>query len=159
MGLVGLMISSLLGIPDSYQTPNSGICCNRRNRNQNQQANLSPQQPQTATPESDYANMSTGRPSCHQRKMERRYQRQMQRAERCQLRAEQRAERDLHRAERRQAGAMMVKSGVQKIGITGGQQNSANVQETRDVGYELGASNEQGYEKDAPPAYEEVVRN
>ncbi|KAJ4194726.1 hypothetical protein NW767_009912 [Fusarium falciforme] len=129
-------------------------------------------------PNMDYAYMATGRSSCHQRKMERRYQRKMQRVERDMLRAEQRAERDLQRAERREAGVMLVKSGMQKIGITKGPSENVNVHETREAGgsfemrdmssgvrntrhdnvFELDAVNQRHTERDAPPAYQEVEK-
>jgi hypothetical protein len=153
MGLIGLAIRSLLDGSD--RQPRSGGCCSRRS--QTQQVYLT-QQPQLMAERPNYAT-HTSRPSCHQRKMERRYQRQTQRAERSQLRAEQRAERDLHKAERRQEGAKLVMSGVQKIGLVGGQANDGRVRETRDI-QEEPRDNVYGQhlEKDAPPTYEEVVR-
>ncbi|KAH7269318.1 uncharacterized protein BKA55DRAFT_548256 [Fusarium redolens] len=158
MGLVGLAMRTLMGSSDSRQ-PRSGGCYGSRK----QQAYLV-QQPQLMGPNPDYMAMSTGRSSCHQRKMERRYQKKMQHAERMQLRAEQRAERDYQRAERRQAGVLMVKSGSQKVGMIGGG-SSQNVHETRDFHeepnngvYEMDAINQQHVEKDAPPAYDDVVR-
>ncbi|KAF4970910.1 hypothetical protein FSARC_2180 [Fusarium sarcochroum] len=159
MGLIGLAIRSLLGSPDAHQPRKTGGCCNHR---QNQQAYLTQPQPQyiAAGPNYMNTNMNMGRPSCHQRKRERRCQRQFQRAERSQLRAEQRAERDFQKAERRQAGVMMVKSGAQRIGIMDGRSNNENVRETRDLHeprdgvYEMDAINQQ----DAPPVYEEVEK-
>ncbi|KAM0345518.1 hypothetical protein ACHAPU_006445 [Fusarium lateritium] len=155
MGLVGLVISSLLSSSD--QQPRSGSCCGRRN--QTQQVYLGQQQPQLIAASPNY----TGRPSCHQRKMERRYQRNIQRAERSQLRAEQRAERDFRKAERRQAGVMLVKSGAQRIGLIGGQAKNENIRETRRLHeesgvYEMDAINERHLQNDAPPAYDQVVR-
>lgn len=153
MGLIGLAIRSLLDGSD--RQPRSGGCCSRRN--QTQQVYLT-QQPQLMAERPNYATY-TGRPSCHQRKMERRYQRQIQRAERSQLRAEQRAERDLQKVERRQAGAKLVMSGVQRIGRVGGQANDGSVRETRDIQEETRDSiYGQHLEKDAPPAYEEILR-
>ncbi|KAF4343092.1 hypothetical protein FBEOM_2981 [Fusarium beomiforme] len=158
MGLIGLVIRSLMDSSDSRQ-PRSGGCCGSRK----QQAYLI-QQPQLIGPNPDYMIVNTGRPSCHQRKMERRYQKKMQRAERMQLRAEQRAERDYQRAERRQAGVMMVKPGAQRVGMIGGGlsqnvNNTRGLHEEPDNGtYEMGAINQRQLEKDAPPAYDEAVR-
>ncbi|KAI1068369.1 hypothetical protein LB507_004432 [Fusarium sp. FIESC RH6] len=149
MGLIGLAISSIFGCQDNQNR--SGGCCSRRNMNQ--QAYL-------ISPNPQFTNY-TGRSSCHQRKMERRYQRQLQRAERSQLRVEQRMERDFQRAERRQAGVMLVKQGAQRVGLVG-QPQVENVpatrsfrEETKDDMYELDAINQQ---RDAPPSYDEVVR-
>ena len=103
MGLIGLAISSIFGGQDNQNR--TGGCCRRRNMNQ---------QPYLASSYPEITNY-TGRSSCHQRKMERRYQRQLQRAERSQLRVEQRMERDFQRAERRQAGVMLVKQGAQRV--------------------------------------------
>ncbi|KAF5680921.1 hypothetical protein FHETE_309 [Fusarium heterosporum] len=158
MGLIGLAIRSLVG--DSDQQPRSGGCCGRRM--QTQQLYLGQQQPQFIATSPIYTNY-TGRPSCHQRKMERRYQRNIQRAERSQLRAEQRAERDFRKAERRQAGVMLVKSGAQRVGLIGGQAKNENARETRGSHevprvYEMDAINERHLQNDAPPAYDEVVR-
>ncbi|KAM0551803.1 hypothetical protein ACHAPJ_008374 [Fusarium lateritium] len=163
MGLIGLAIRSLMGSQDTHQPRNTGGCCNRR---RNQQAYLAQPHPQYIAAGPDYmnTNMYMGRPSCHQRKMERRCQKQLQRVERSQLRAEQRAERDFQKAERRQAGVMMVKSGAQRIGIMDGRSNNENVRETRDFQeprngvYEMDAINQQNNERDAPPAYEEVEK-
>ncbi|KAM0253528.1 hypothetical protein ACHAP5_000559 [Fusarium lateritium] len=153
MGLIGLAIRSLLDGSD--RQARSGGCCSRRN--QTQQVFVT-QTPQLMAERPNYTTY-TGRPSCHQRKMERRYQRQMQRAERSQLRAEQQAERDLQKMERRQAGAKLVMSGVQKIGLIGRQANDGSVRETRDI-QETPRDSVYGHhlEKDAPPAYDEVVR-
>ncbi|KAF4416116.1 hypothetical protein FACUT_12831 [Fusarium acutatum] len=159
MGLIGLTISAIMSATDSSKQPRSSGCYG----SQQQQAYLV-QQPQLMGPNPDYVVMNTGRSSCHQRKSERRYQKKMQRAERMQLRAEQRAERDYQRAERRQAGIVMVKSGAQRVGMIGSSSNQ-NVRETRDFheepnngAYELNPINQQHVEKDAPPAYDDVVR-
>ncbi|KAF4497325.1 hypothetical protein FAGAP_6487 [Fusarium agapanthi] len=160
MGLIGLTISAIMSATDSSKEPRSSGCCGSRK----QQVYLI-QQPQLMGPNPDYMAVNTGRFSCHQRKTERRYQKKMQRAERMQLRAEQRAERDYQRAERRQAGVDMVKSGAQKIGMIRSS-SSQNVRETRDFHeephnngvYELDAINQRHVEKDAPPAYDDVVR-
>ncbi|KAF5551718.1 hypothetical protein FNAPI_7324 [Fusarium napiforme] len=160
MGLIGLAICAIMSATDSSkQQPRSSGCCGSRK----QQAYLV-QQPQLMGPNPDYIVMNSGRSSCHQRKTERRYQKKMQRAERMQLRAEQRAERDYQRAERRQAGVAMVKSGAQRVGMIGSS-SSQNVRETRDFHeepnngvYEMDAVNQQHVEKDAPPAYDDVVR-
>lgn len=117
---------------------NGGGCCGRKNRSLN--ANY------IASPTPDYTNY-TGRSSCHQRKMERRAQRQFQRAERSRLRAEQRAERNFQRTERRQA-----RWGVQ----SGGEPRVENVvpavrsfqEEPKDAQFET----------DAPPSYDEAAR-
>ncbi|KAF9767940.1 hypothetical protein IL306_014819 [Fusarium sp. DS 682] len=158
MGLIGLVIHSLMSSSDSHQ-PRYGEGCGSR-----KQQTYLVQQPQLMGPNPDYMIMHTGRSSCHQRKMERRYQKKMQRAERMQLRAEQRAERDYQRAERRQAGVMIVKSGAQRVGMIGGG-SSQNVNNTRAIHeepdngtYEMSAINQRQLEKDAPPAYDEVVR-
>ncbi|RFN55518.1 hypothetical protein FIE12Z_164 [Fusarium flagelliforme] len=142
MGLIGLAISSIFGCQDNGNR--TGGCSSRRNPNQ--QAWLASSYPEITN--------YNGRSSCHQRKMERRYQRQLQRAERFQLRAEQ-------RAQRRQAGVMLVKQGAQRVGLVG-QPQVENVpatrnfrEESKDAMYELDAINEQ---RDAPPSYDEVVR-
>ncbi|KAF4956572.1 hypothetical protein FGADI_3724 [Fusarium gaditjirri] len=158
MGLIGLAIHAIMDATDSKQSRSNGCYKSR-----NQQAYLV-QQPQFMGPNPNYIAMDNGRSSCHLRKTERRYQKKMQRAERMQLRAEQRAERDYQRAERRQAGVAMIKSGAQRVGMIGNS-SSQNVRETWDFheepnngGYELGAINQQHTEKDAPPAYDDVVR-
>ena len=149
MGLIGLAISSIFGSQDNQNR--TGGCCRRRNMNQ---------QPYLASSYPEITNY-TGRSSCHQRKMERRYQRQLQRAERSQLRVEQRMERDFQRAERRQAGVMLVKQGAQRVGLVG-QPQVENVpatrsyrEESKDDMCELDEVNQQ---RDAPPSYDEVVR-
>ncbi|KAG5750780.1 hypothetical protein H9Q69_001370 [Fusarium xylarioides] len=159
MGLIGLAICAIMSATDSSKQPRSSGCCGSRK----QQAYLV-QQPHLMGPNPDHMAMNSGRSSCHQRKTERRYQKKMQRAERMQLRAEQRAERDYQRAERRQAGVALVKSGAQKVGMIGSS-SSQNVRETRNSHeepnngvYELDAINQQHVEKDAPPAYDDVVR-
>ncbi|KAI8691639.1 hypothetical protein LRP88_08897 [Fusarium phalaenopsidis] len=177
MGIIGLIASHVLPPSENsrpYNTNSANSCYNHRI----QPAYLVQPQQQPMAPNMDYAYMTTGRPSCHQRKMERRYQRKMQRVERDMLRVEQRAERDLQRAERREAGAMLVKSGMQKIGITKGPSENVNVHETRVAGgsfemrdmssgvrdtrhdnvFELDAVNQRHTERDAPPAYQEVER-
>ncbi|EWZ86828.1 hypothetical protein FOWG_10349 [Fusarium oxysporum f. sp. lycopersici MN25] len=158
MGLIGLAICAIMSATDSKQPRSTGCCGSRK-----QQAYLV-QQPQLIGPNPDYMAINSGRSSCHQRKTERRYQKKMQRAERMQLRAEQRAERDYQRAERRQAGVAMVKSGAQKVGMIG-RSSSQNVHETREFHeepnngvFELDAMNQQHVERDAPPAYDDVVR-
>ncbi|KAF5629509.1 hypothetical protein F52700_7833 [Fusarium sp. NRRL 52700] len=159
MGLIGLTISAIMSATDSSKQPRSGGCYG----SQKQQAYLV-QQPQLMGPNPDDMVMNNGPYSRYQGKAERRYQKKMQRAERMQLRAEQRAERDYRRAERRQAGVAMVTSGAQRIGMIGSS-SSQNVGETRDFheephngDYELDAINQRHVEKDAPPAYDDVVR-
>ncbi|CAF3501872.1 unnamed protein product [Fusarium graminearum] len=154
MGLIGLAISTIFNSQDNNGA-RSGGCCSRRNQTQ--------QQLYTGSPNPDYMNY-TGRSSCHQRKMERRVQRQLQRAERTQLRAEQRSDRNFQRAERRQAGVMLVKSGAQRVGLVG-QPQVESVSDTmsfrdepKEYSYELDAINQQHIAKDAPPSYDEVVR-
>lgn len=176
MGIIGLIASHILPHsenPRRCNTNSTGGCCNRRI----QPAYLVQPQQQPVAPNMDYAHMTTGRPSCHQRKMERRYQRKMQRVERDMLRAEQRAERDLQRSERREAGVMLAKSGMQKMGITNGPSRNINVHEARNGGsfemkdmtsgvrdtrqedmFELDAVNQRHIERDAPPAYQEVEK-
>ncbi|RGP66375.1 hypothetical protein FSPOR_6753 [Fusarium sporotrichioides] len=154
MGLIGLAIRTIFNNQDQNNGARPGGCCSRRNQNQ---------QIYTASPNPEYINY-TGRSSCHQRKMERRAQRQLQRAERSQLRAEQRADRNFQRAERRQASAMLVKSGAQRVGLIGQPQvqsfpDTRSLQEESKVHpYELDAINQQHIAKDAPPSYDEVVR-
>ncbi|KAM5355272.1 hypothetical protein ACJ41O_001918 [Fusarium nematophilum] len=117
--------------------------------------------------QSGYLYAAPARPSCHQRKMERRAQRKMQRAERCMLRAEQRAERDLQRAERRGAGVMLVKAGMHKAGITGGHTRDADAYEMGEVNHQQqfsegtrGLENAEiaALKQDAPPAYHEIEK-
>ncbi|CEI63927.1 hypothetical protein FVEN_g9222 [Fusarium venenatum] len=156
MGLIGLVlaVSAIFASQEDNGT-RSGGCYSRQNQNQ---------QIYTASPNPGYTNYA-GRSSCHQRKMERRAQRQLQRADRSQLRAEQQANRNLQRAERYQAGAMMVKSGAQRVGLVGQPQvESVPVarsfqEETKDGLYELDAINQQHIAREAPPpSYDEVVR-
>ncbi|KAJ4329174.1 hypothetical protein N0V84_000299 [Fusarium piperis] len=176
MGIIGLIASHVLPPSENsrrYNTNSTSSYCNHRI----QPAYLVQPQQQSMAPNMDYAYMTTGRSSCHQRKMERRYQRKMQRVERDMLRADQRAERDLQRAERREAGVMLVKSGMQKMGITKGSSGNVNVHEARDGGsfemrdmtsgvpdtrqgnvFELDAVNQRHIERDAPPAYQEVEK-
>ncbi|RMJ11100.1 hypothetical protein CDV36_009271 [Fusarium kuroshium] len=177
MGIIGLIASHVLPPSENsrrYNTNSTNGYCNHRI----QPAYLVQPQQQPMAPNMDYAYMTTGRSSCHQRKMERRYQRKMQRVERGMLRAEQRAERDMQRADRREAGVMHVKSGMQKIGITKGPSGNVNVHETREAGgsfemrdmpsgardtrhdnvFELDAVNQRHTERDAPPAYQEVEK-
>ncbi|KAM0441130.1 hypothetical protein ACHAPT_000435 [Fusarium lateritium] len=181
MGLVGLIASNLLPPSENSRRYNTnstrGGCCNHRV----QPAYLVQPQQQPMAPSMDYAYMTTGGSSCHQRKMERRYQRKVQRAERDMLRAEQRAERDMQRAERREAGVMLVKSGMQKMGITKGHSGNVDHYETREVEknegsfelrdmasgtrdtrqgqvFEMDAVNQQYTQRDAPPAYQEVEK-
>ncbi|KAG8674340.1 hypothetical protein FPOAC2_00353 [Fusarium poae] len=157
MGLIGLVIaiSTIFASQDDNGT-RSGGCCTRRNQNQ---------QIYTVSPNPGYTNYA-GRSSCHQRKMERRAQRQLQRADRSQLRAEQRANRNFQKAERYQAGAMLVKSGAQRVGLVGQPQvesvpdRRSFQEEPKDDGlYELDAINQQHIAREAPPpSYDEVVR-
>jgi hypothetical protein len=58
----------------------------------------------------------------------------------------------------------MVKSGAQRVGMIGSS-SSQNVRESRDFHeepnngvYEMDAMNQRHVEKDAPPAYDDVVR-
>ncbi|GKT98194.1 hypothetical protein FLAG1_00917 [Fusarium langsethiae] len=154
MGLIGLAIRTIFNNQDQNNGARPGGCCSRRHQTQ---------QIYTASSNPEYINY-TVRSSCHQRKMERRAQRQLQRAERSQLRAEQRADRNFQRAERRQASAMLVKSGAQRVGLIG-QPQVENVPDTRSFQeepkvypHELDAINQQHIAKDAPPSYDEVVR-
>ncbi|KAM0503670.1 hypothetical protein ACHAP8_002911 [Fusarium lateritium] len=156
MGLIGLVIAiSTVFASQEDNGTRSGGCCTRRNQTQ---------QIYTASPNPGYTNYA-GRSSCHQRKMERRAQRQLQRADRTQLRAEQRANRNFQKAERYQAGAMMIKSGAQRVGLVGQPQVESvpvarSVQEeTKDGLCELDAINQQHVATEAPPpSYDEVVR-
>ncbi|KAF4984745.1 hypothetical protein FZEAL_106 [Fusarium zealandicum] len=158
MGLIGLVIRSLTSNPDKahyHTTQTTGGCCRQRA----QPAYVV--QPQPLALNANYMYTPTGRPSCHQRKMERRAQRKMQRDERCMLRAER-------RAGRRGAGVTLAKTGMQKVGITGGQTRDAHQD-----GYETGMINQQQrmvqgtrgldeeiapLKEDAPPAYHEVEK-
>ncbi|KAF4462253.1 hypothetical protein FALBO_10949 [Fusarium albosuccineum] len=181
MGLIGLIASSLLPPSENsgrYNGRTSGGCCTRPVQSIQPAHVTHPPQQQLMAPNMDYMYMTNGRPSCHQRKMERRVQRKLQRAERDMLRAEQRTERDFQRAQRHEAGVMLVKAGMQKVGVVGRRsENSSNghemrnvnmnmnTYETRDNVFETDNVNQQqqqqhsyGVQRDAPPAYQEVEK-
>ncbi|RGP80329.1 hypothetical protein FLONG3_1478 [Fusarium longipes] len=145
MGLIGLVICSIMGSSQDNGARSGGYYSGR---NQTQQI-------YTTSPGPQYTYYA-GRSSCYQRKMDRRAQRQLQRADRWQLRADQ-------RAQRRQAGVMLVESGARRVGLVG-QPKVENISDMRvqreanDSFYELDGINQQHIARDAPPSYDEVVR-